>query len=221
MSVLSLIFITNILLISQFFFPQCCSSCVTAHTYFESCFWDLGPVLSLLLLETKDLFWKRGEVLAPSLSPSGALYPDIAESVLSFHFILVVITAIIVHKGGCCYFQGKRWTQSICRCFHGSVCDIIKIYETLCAILRLLEEAPCAGRFFTLLKWFKNSCKLVLVWVVNSRLEKLCIEEVSLQDCCFDPSMPCVLVIYVHGKWSFPHMLQTLDLRTSPEKSRL
>lgn len=109
----------------------------------------------------------------------------------------------------------------MCRWLHGSVCDTIKVYETLCAILRLLEEAPCAGSFFTLLKWFRNSCTLVLFWVVNSRLEKLCIEEVSLPDCCFDPSMPRVLVIYAHGKRSFPHTLQTLDLRARLEKSRL
>lgn len=44
--------------------------------------------------------------------------------------------AIIAHKAGCCYFQGKRWTQPTCRWLHGSVCDIIKVYETLCAVLR-------------------------------------------------------------------------------------
>lgn len=111
------------------------------------------------------------------------------------------------------------------RWLHGSVCDTVKVYETLCAILRLLEEAPCAGSFFTLLKWFRNSSGIVaslsLVWVVDSRLEKLCIEEVSLPDCCFDPSMPCVLVIYAHGKRTFPHTLQTLELRARLEKARL
>lgn len=46
----------------------------------------------MLLLETKDTFWDLGKALAPSLSPSDVLYPDIAGSVLLLHFILAVIT---------------------------------------------------------------------------------------------------------------------------------
>lgn len=90
-----------------------------------------------------------------------------------------ILVAIIPHKARSCYFQCERWTHRVCRCFNGGM-QYNKIYETLCRMLMLLKEAPCARSFLALLKLFKNSQKPVLVWVVNYRLKKLCIVEVAL-----------------------------------------
>lgn len=150
--------------------------------YIEVCFQSLYPVLSMLLLETKSPFWNLGKAFTRSLSPSAALYPDIAGSVPLLHFILLVIqfvVAIIAHKARSCYLQCKRWTHRVCRCFHGGM-QYNKIYETLCRMLMLLKEGPCSRSFLALLKLFKNNQKPVLVWFVNYRLKKLYIVEVAL-----------------------------------------
>ena len=73
-----------------------------------------------------------------------------------------------------------------------------KVYETLCGVLTVIEEDPCAGSFLMLLR-FRNIQKPVLVWAVYYTEKVMCSGGRSLKQ-FFDPSLPCILAIFAHRK---------------------